>query len=177
MSMAGMERLLSASFVQYQDFLEKSQSPPLWLVAGLPTSPSTGEAGTSCYRVAEENSRTLSTGWGGEERGAAVMEDLGLGSRQWQTLWNHHPQPALHPWVCGKPAFGNEVLKKTLKEQTSQAWSKEKRKSQSQREGDGKDQASSQKLISLKLLKKKIKAGNSKAQNIMKESQVTIEAN
>lgn len=69
------------------------------------------------------------------------------------------------------------MVKKTLKEQTSQARSKGKRKSQSQRGGDGKDEASRQELISLKLLKeKRKKAGNKKAQNIMKESQVSVEA-
>lgn len=52
----------------------------------LPTSPSTRQAGTSCYRMAKGNGRTLSTVWGGEEQGAAVMEDLRLGIRQWQTL-------------------------------------------------------------------------------------------
>jgi len=77
---------------------EKPVSVP---VAGsrrpLPTSPSMAEAGTSCYRMAKENGGTLSTAWGGEERGAAVMEDLGIGSRQWQTLQNHHLQLAPHP--------------------------------------------------------------------------------
>lgn len=52
----------------------------------LPKSPSTREAGTSCYRMTKENGRTLSTVWRGEEQGAAVMEDLGVGNRQWQTL-------------------------------------------------------------------------------------------
>lgn len=46
MSRAGVERLLSGSFVQYQGFLEENQSAPLWQVAGgLLMSSSTGEAG------------------------------------------------------------------------------------------------------------------------------------
>lgn len=141
MSKAEVGRLLSGSFVQYQGFLEESQSPPLWQVAGgLLMSPSTGEAGTSCHRMAKENSRTLSTACRSAERGAAVMEDLGIGSRQWQTLWNHHPQPALHP-SAWKTFLQEWSVKENVKRSNSSGLKQreEKRKRESQTE-DGKDQ-------------------------------------
>lgn len=143
------------------------------VAGGLLTSPSTGEAGTSCHRMAKENSRTLSTACRYEERGAAVMEDLGIGSRQWWTLWDHHPQPALHP-SAWKTCLQEWSVKENIRRsnQTSLKQREEKRKSESQRE-DGEDQVLSYKWISLKLLKTIIKARNNTALDIMKESQVT----
>lgn len=82
MSKAGVERLLSGSFVRYQGFLEESQPPPVWQEAGrLLMNPSTREAGTKCHRMAKKNRRTLSTACRPAEQGATVMEDLGIGSR------------------------------------------------------------------------------------------------
>lgn len=41
-----------------QGFLEEKQPPPVWQVAGmLLTSPSTGEAGTSCHRMAKKKKK------------------------------------------------------------------------------------------------------------------------
>lgn len=104
-------------------------------------SHSTGEPGASCHRMAKENSRTLSTACRCVEQGATVMED-----RKWWTLWNQHPHPALHP-SAWKTCL-QEWSVKTLNDQTSQAWSKEKRKGKARatekmekiKSWDGKDQ-------------------------------------
>lgn len=96
---------------------EKSQPSPLrhedclWALPPKKPGP--------CYRMTKENGRTLSTVWGGGEQGAAAMEDLGIGSRQWLTLWNHVP-PAhtalLSKWkTCLQDWNVKENIKRTLK--------------------------------------------------------------
>lgn len=86
--------------------------PAAW---GLPRSPSTEEAGTTCYRMTKENGRTLSTVWGAGEQGAAVMEDLGIGSRQWLTLRNHLPPARTAPLNKWKACLQDWSVKENIK--------------------------------------------------------------
>lgn len=71
--------------------------------------------------------------WGMESSSDGGRRDREQTAR---TTMNHQHKLCC-PWASGKPAFSSAVLKEVIKEKMNRAWSKEKIKCQSQREGDG----------------------------------------